>query len=201
MERARRVAFSLAERIGDELALPVFLYGELAPGLGPASFRTGGLDGLRRRVEAGELTPDFGPGRLDDRSGAVLVGARRPLIALNVNLRGESCGGPGDRLGRPRARRRLSGRSRSRLRAAARRTRAGEHECRGLGGRGAERAHRDDRARSGQARGGSCRRGARRPDAGRSCCRGGWSGPANSTASTPPTSWSSGCSESETDPD
>jgi glutamate formiminotransferase len=89
MERATRVAFSLAECIGDELALPVFLYGELAPGRGPAYFRTGGLDGLRRRVETGELTPDFGPDRLDDRSGAVLVGARRPLIALNVNLRGE----------------------------------------------------------------------------------------------------------------
>jgi glutamate formiminotransferase len=89
MERARRVAFGLAERIGDELALPVFLYGELAPGLGPAYFRTGGLDGLRRRVESGALTPDFGPDRLDDRWGAVLVGARRPLIALNVNLRGE----------------------------------------------------------------------------------------------------------------
>ena len=52
-------------------------------------FRTGGLDGLRRRVELGALTPDFGPDRLDDRWGAVLVGARRPLIALNVNLRGE----------------------------------------------------------------------------------------------------------------
>ena len=89
MDRARGVAASLAERIGDELALPVFLYGELAPGLGPAYFRTGGLDGLRRRVESGELTPDFGPGRLDERTGAVLVGARRPLIALNVNLRGE----------------------------------------------------------------------------------------------------------------
>ncbi|MDP9306816.1 MAG: glutamate formimidoyltransferase [Actinomycetota bacterium] len=89
MERARRVAFGLAERIGDEVALPVFLYGELAPGLGPAYFRTGGLDGLRRRVESGALTPDFGPDRLDDRWGAVLVGARRPLIALNVNLRGE----------------------------------------------------------------------------------------------------------------
>ena len=89
MDRARRVAADLAERIGDELALPVFLYGELAPGLGPAYFRTGGLDGLRRRVESGALTPDFGPGRLDDRWGAVLVGARRPLIALNVNLRGE----------------------------------------------------------------------------------------------------------------
>ena len=89
MESARRVAFVLAERIGDELALPVFLYGELAPGLGPAYFRTGGLDGLRRRMESGALAPDFGPGRLDDRWGAVLVGARRPLIALNVNLRGE----------------------------------------------------------------------------------------------------------------
>ena len=89
MERARGVAFVLAERIGDELALPVFLYGELAPGLGPAYFRTGGLDGLRRRMESRALTPDFGPGRLDDRWGAVLVGARRPLIALNVNLRGE----------------------------------------------------------------------------------------------------------------
>jgi glutamate formiminotransferase len=87
-ERARRVALALAERIGGELALPVFLYGELAYGRGPAYFRAGGLDGLRRRVEAGELAPEFGPARLDERSGAVLVGARRPLIALNVNLRG-----------------------------------------------------------------------------------------------------------------
>jgi glutamate formiminotransferase len=31
---------------------------------------------------------DFGPGRLDERAGGVLVGARRPLIAFNVNLRG-----------------------------------------------------------------------------------------------------------------
>jgi glutamate formiminotransferase len=47
------------------------------------------LEALQRRVEAGELAPEFGPGRLEARSGAVLVGARRPLIALNVNLRGE----------------------------------------------------------------------------------------------------------------
>src|SRR6185295_3289750 len=33
-----------------------------------------------------ELAPDFGPGRLDPRAGGVLVGARRPLIAFNVNL-------------------------------------------------------------------------------------------------------------------
>ncbi len=86
--RACAAAQVLAERIEAELELPVFLYGELASGRGPAFFRRGGLAELRRRVEAGELRPDFGPARLDERSGAVLVGARRPLIAFNVNLRG-----------------------------------------------------------------------------------------------------------------
>jgi glutamate formiminotransferase len=88
LERASACARVVAERVGAELGLPVFLYGELAAGLGPAFFRSDGLQGLRRRVEEGELAPDFGPSRLDDRSGAVLVGARRPLIAFNVNLRG-----------------------------------------------------------------------------------------------------------------
>jgi glutamate formiminotransferase len=81
-ETARR----LAERIGTELALPVFLYGDLAPGRGPAFFRRGGTEELQRRLDAGEVTPDFGPPRLDDRAGGVIVGARRPLIAFNVNL-------------------------------------------------------------------------------------------------------------------
>lgn len=89
MERAKRVALELAGRLGQELALPIFLYGELAPGRGPAFFRSGGLERLRERVVAGELAPEFGPGELDERSGAVLVGARRPLIAFNVNLRGD----------------------------------------------------------------------------------------------------------------
>ena len=87
--RAKRAALQVGERIGGELELPVFLYGELAPGRGPAFYRSEGLEGLRRRVESGELAPDFGPGRIDERSGAVLVGARRPLIAFNVNLCGE----------------------------------------------------------------------------------------------------------------
>jgi glutamate formiminotransferase len=89
LERAKRTALALGERIGGELELPVFLYGELAPGRGPAFFRAAGLEGLRRRVESGELAPEFGPAGIDERSGAVLVGARRPLIAFNVNLRGE----------------------------------------------------------------------------------------------------------------
>jgi glutamate formiminotransferase len=89
MERAKRAALALAERVGGELDLPVFVYGELAPGRGPAFFRAEGLEGLRRRVASGELAPEFGPARIEERSGAVLVGARRPLIAFNVNLRGE----------------------------------------------------------------------------------------------------------------
>ena len=89
MERAKRAALALAERVGGEVDLPVFVYGELAPGRGPAFFRAEGLEGLRRRVESGELAPEFGPARIEERSGAVLIGARRPLIAFNVNLRGE----------------------------------------------------------------------------------------------------------------
>jgi glutamate formiminotransferase len=85
MERAKRCATEVAQRIGDELGLPVFLYGELAPGRGPAFFRSGDLGA---RLAAGELAPDFGPHRLDDRAGGVIVGARRPLIAFNVNLGG-----------------------------------------------------------------------------------------------------------------
>jgi glutamate formiminotransferase len=86
--RAAEAALRLARRIGAELALPVFLYGESAPGRGPAFFRRGGPVELQRRLEAGEVSPDFGPSVLDPAAGGVIVGARRPLIAFNVNLRG-----------------------------------------------------------------------------------------------------------------
>ena len=86
MERARTEATAVAGRIG-ELGLPVFLYG--GPGRGPAFFRRGGPEELQRRIDAGELAPDFGPSRLDPAAGAVLVGARPPLVAFNVNLRSD----------------------------------------------------------------------------------------------------------------
>ncbi|MHB1242213.1 MAG: glutamate formimidoyltransferase [Gaiellaceae bacterium] len=89
LEQAKETALVLARRAGEELGLPVFLYGELAPGRGPAFFRRCGPDELQRRIDAGELAPDFGPRRLDERAGGVIVGARRPLIAFNVNLRGD----------------------------------------------------------------------------------------------------------------
>jgi len=88
MERARAAALGIAEQIGGELRLPVFLYGESAPGRGPAFFRRGGTGELQRRIDSGEVLPNYGPAQLDPGAGGVLVGARRPLIAFNVNLRG-----------------------------------------------------------------------------------------------------------------
>jgi glutamate formiminotransferase len=88
-ERARSAALDLARRVGEELGVPVFLYAELAPGRGPAFFRRGGPEELQRRIDAGELAPDFGPPRLDERAGGVIVGARAPLIAFNVDLAGD----------------------------------------------------------------------------------------------------------------
>jgi glutamate formiminotransferase len=85
-ERARDCALRLADRIGNELGLAVFLYGDSAPERSPAFYRRGGPAELQRRIDAGELQPDFGPARLDERAGGVIVGARRPLIAFNVNL-------------------------------------------------------------------------------------------------------------------
>lgn len=87
-EAARGAGLDLARRVGEELSLPVFLYGDLGEGRRPAFFRSGGPDELQRRVDAGELAPEFGPRRLSEAAGGVLVGVRRPLIAFNVNLRG-----------------------------------------------------------------------------------------------------------------
>jgi len=87
------VALALADRIGEELKVPVFLYGELTasagdPGRSRAQLRRGGVAALGRRMQAGEdrLTPDFGPHRLHERAGATLVAARPPLVAFNVQL-------------------------------------------------------------------------------------------------------------------
>jgi len=86
--RAVDVALAVGVRVGDELGLPVFLYGEIGDGRRPAFFRRGGPDELQRRVDAGELEPAFGPRRLDPAAGAVLLGVRAPLVAFNLELRG-----------------------------------------------------------------------------------------------------------------
>jgi glutamate formiminotransferase len=86
MGRAQAAALEVAARVAGALELPVFLYAESGGGLRPAFFRRGGPEELQARVAAGELTADFGPSRLHASAGAVLVGARRPLVAFNVEL-------------------------------------------------------------------------------------------------------------------
>jgi glutamate formiminotransferase len=69
-------ALILADRLGNDVGLPVYLYGALAGGRTRAELRRpGALDGL---------TPDVGPARLHPTAGAVLVAARPPLAAFNV---------------------------------------------------------------------------------------------------------------------
>ncbi|MGH3132995.1 MAG: glutamate formimidoyltransferase [Gaiellaceae bacterium] len=92
MELAKTTARTLAERIGAVLDVPVFLYGEVGGGRRPAFFRRGGLAELERRTHAGELRPDAGPDALNPRAGAVLVGARPPLVAYNVDLATDDVG-------------------------------------------------------------------------------------------------------------
>jgi glutamate formiminotransferase/glutamate formiminotransferase/formiminotetrahydrofolate cyclodeaminase len=87
-DRARTEAVEVATQIGG-LGVPVFLYGELArePARTERSyFRGGGLPELWLRMEAGGLTPDFGPALPHRTAGATLVTARPPLAAFNVEL-------------------------------------------------------------------------------------------------------------------
>lgn len=88
LARAVAVAHAAGDRVGAELGLPVFLYGEIGEGRRPAFFRRGGPSELQRRVDRGELTPAFGPRRLDPAAGAVVLGVRKPLVAFNLELRG-----------------------------------------------------------------------------------------------------------------
>jgi glutamate formiminotransferase / 5-formyltetrahydrofolate cyclo-ligase len=79
-------ALVLADLLGTELELPVFLYGILADGRTRAELRRGGPTELQLRIDAGELKPDFGPPDLHPTAGAVLVAARPPLVAFNIEL-------------------------------------------------------------------------------------------------------------------
>jgi len=82
-------ALTAAALVGEELELPVFLYGELATRAEHrerAFLRRGGTMELADRLGSGELVPDFGPRRLHPTGGALLAAARPPLVAFNVDL-------------------------------------------------------------------------------------------------------------------
>jgi glutamate formiminotransferase len=82
-------AVTLGRRIGEDLDIPVYLYGDAARPGRPVTLieiRGRGFEALRARGD-GLIPPDFGPQRLHPTGGAVAVGARPPLLAFNVMLR------------------------------------------------------------------------------------------------------------------
>ena len=91
MQDCIHLAKRLGQRVGTELEIPVFLYEQAALHRDHApleSVRRGGLQGLAFRMASDpDWTPDFGPPRLHKTAGAMVIGARPPLIAFNVNLR------------------------------------------------------------------------------------------------------------------
>lgn len=85
VEMARR----LGERVGRELAIPVYLYEEAASRperRNLADVRRGEYEGLKMEIETDpHRAPDFGPARVG-KAGATAIGARPPLVAFNVYL-------------------------------------------------------------------------------------------------------------------
>ena len=148
---ARRCAEALvlADALGRE-GLPVYLYGALAGGRTRAELRRGGPEALisaeQARLRAARLHPT---------AGAVLVSAREPLVAFNVELApaADAQGRPRDRRADPRGR--AGGAAgRARDRGAARACRAGVHQRRGSSRRDARRrGRRGAPARAGGGRG------------------------------------------------
>jgi glutamate formiminotransferase len=83
------IARRVGARIGAELGVPVYLYGEAAtsPNRRSLSFIRGrGLEALGARIEGEGFPPDFGPRTLHPTAGASAVGARNPLVAYNILL-------------------------------------------------------------------------------------------------------------------
>jgi glutamate formiminotransferase/formiminotetrahydrofolate cyclodeaminase len=89
MEETVIYARRVAERIGNELGIPVFCYENAAfseQRKNLANCRAGEYEGLARKFADPLWKPDFGPAVHNIRSGATAVGARDFLVAFNVNL-------------------------------------------------------------------------------------------------------------------
>jgi glutamate formiminotransferase/formiminotetrahydrofolate cyclodeaminase len=89
MEETVRWAHILAERVGKELSLPVYLYeaaqsNKMRNNL--SVIRAGEYEGFFEKIKKPEWKPDFGPAVFDEKRGATVIGARDFLVAYNVNL-------------------------------------------------------------------------------------------------------------------
>jgi len=86
-------AKKLAERVGNELEIPVYLYEEAATKperKNLATIRSGEYEGFSQKIIKPEWIPDFGKAVFNSKSGATVIGARDFLIAYNVNLNTKS---------------------------------------------------------------------------------------------------------------
>jgi len=89
LEETAALSRRLAERVGRELRIPVFLYEAAQPDPARrnlAVIRAGEYEGLADKLRRAEWRPDFGPAEFNPRSGATVIGARDFLVAYNVNL-------------------------------------------------------------------------------------------------------------------
>lgn len=89
MEECIEVAREVGKKIGEELNIPVYLYESAATKperINLADVRKGQYEGFFEKMKDEQWKPDFGPGEMNDKSGATAVGARAPLVAFNVNL-------------------------------------------------------------------------------------------------------------------
>ena len=90
MDDCVQLARQLAERVGRELAIPVFLYARAATRPDRErlpDIRKGEFEGLRERIGADPAAdPDFGPKRIHPTAGATAIGARPFLVAYNIYL-------------------------------------------------------------------------------------------------------------------
>ena len=89
MDECAALARRLGQRVGKELSIPVYLY-EFAASAphrrNLADIREGEYEGLAKKIEHRDWTPDFGPAKFNARAGATVIGARKFLVAYNVNL-------------------------------------------------------------------------------------------------------------------
>lgn len=79
----------LAQRVGTELSIPVYLYEEAQPDKNRSNLsviRAGEYEGFFTKIKEAAWKPDFGPAVMDAKRGATVIGARDFLVAYNVNL-------------------------------------------------------------------------------------------------------------------
>ncbi|MFW5758339.1 MAG: glutamate formimidoyltransferase [Bacteroidota bacterium] len=89
MEEVVKYAHQLAERIGNELSIPVYCYenaAKLPERRNLAYCRSGEYEALPDKLGTQEWKPDFGPNQFSPSAGATAVGARDFLVAYNINL-------------------------------------------------------------------------------------------------------------------